>query len=207
MKLVAVLAFTLLVPAGAMQGAPLTQCPATTVSGVTYTGCNFLITANSDGSFTSVLDPSQPFISGEDNYAGFQNNTSHPIASILIDGSGITIFALDRDGPSSAPSSRGFCPGVGSGLTGYEGPGVTFSNVSTDCTSGLVNFNPAILGGGSAYFFLEEAVSPESLPKGMPDPSGPAVVPECSSVVLTAGGLILLLCQRSRRFCKPFFQK
>ncbi len=50
-------------------------------------------------------------------------------------------------------------PGAtGSGFTqnGYEGPTSWFSNVSTDESSGVVHFSPAIPPGGSTYFSLEE---------------------------------------------------
>ncbi len=50
-------------------------------------------------------------------------------------------------------------PGAsGSGLpqNGYEGPTSWFSNVSTDESSGVVHFSPAIPPGGSTYFSLEE---------------------------------------------------
>ena len=33
------------------------------------------------------------------------------------------------------------------GATGYEGPGVSFSNIAADSTSGTVNFSPAIPPG------------------------------------------------------------
>jgi hypothetical protein len=39
---------------------------------------------------------------------------------------------------------------------GYEGPTSWFSNVSTDSSSGIVHFSPAIQPGQSTYFSLEE---------------------------------------------------
>ena len=39
---------------------------------------------------------------------------------------------------------------------GYEGPTSWFSNVSSDTSSGVVHFSPAIPPGGSTYFSLEE---------------------------------------------------
>jgi hypothetical protein len=39
---------------------------------------------------------------------------------------------------------------------GYEGPTTWFSNVSTDQSSGTVNFSPALQPGQSTYFSLEE---------------------------------------------------
>ena len=46
---------------------------------------------------------------------------------------------------------------------GYEGPRNYYSNVSTDTTSGVVNFSPALQPGQSTYFSLEEPPSAASL--------------------------------------------
>jgi hypothetical protein len=48
-------------------------------------------------------------------------------------------------------------PGGSAGVpqNGYEGPTSWFSNVSTDTSSGVVHFSPAIPPGGSTYFSLE----------------------------------------------------
>jgi hypothetical protein len=49
-------------------------------------------------------------------------------------------------------------PGALSGSTqnGYEGPTSFFTNISSDASSGVVHFSPAIPPGGSTYFSLEE---------------------------------------------------
>jgi hypothetical protein len=56
-------------------------------------------------------------------------------------------------------------PGAPSGTTqnGYEGPTSWFSNVSSDTTSGRVNFSPPIPPGQSTYFSLEEPPSASAL--------------------------------------------
>src|ERR1700759_360331 len=49
---------------------------------------------------------------------------------------------------------------------GYEGPTTWFSNVSTDTSSGTVNFSPALQPGQSTYFSLEEPPTTNSLNAG-----------------------------------------
>ena len=141
----------------AASAATLTQCPAGSISGSAYTGCNFLITQNADNSYTTSVDTTQPFFGGEDNYGGFQNNTSHSVSSVVINGHGTLLFGFDGDGPTAISATT---------PTGYEGPNNTFSNISSDYTMGTVNFTTPIAAGGSAYFFLEESISPTSPPTG-----------------------------------------
>jgi len=58
----------------------------------------------------------------------------------------------------SAPGEPGADPDAytGSNQNGYEGPTTYFTNVSTDASSGVVNFSPALQPGQSTYFSLEE---------------------------------------------------
>jgi hypothetical protein len=60
--------------------------------------------------------------------------------------------------PSGEPAgyTEPGAPGSGFPQNGYEGPTSWFSNVSTDTSSGVVHFSPAIPPGGSTYFSLEE---------------------------------------------------
>jgi PEP-CTERM motif len=158
----------------AISASTLTQCPAANIAGSAYTGCNFLITENADHTFTTTVDTTQPFFGGEDNYAGFQNNTASPVSSLVINGNGTALFGFDGDGPN---------PTTG-GLTGYEGPNTTFSNISADLTTGQVNFTTPIAPGGSAYFFLEDAISASTPPTGGPGGGGGSGVPEPASMSL-----------------------
>ncbi len=146
----------------AASAATLTQCPAGNIAGSDYTGCNFLITQNSNGSYTTTVDATQPFFGGEDNYAGFQNNTNHSVSSLVINGNGTTLFAFDGDGPSAISATK---------PTGYEGPNNTFSNYANGIV-GTVNFTTPIAPGGSAYFFLEESFPASNPPVGgTPEPA------------------------------------
>ncbi len=59
--------------------------------------------------------------------------------------------------PSGEPAGY-IEPGGSTGVpqNGYEGPTSWFSNVSTDTSSGVVHFSPALQPGQSTYFGLEE---------------------------------------------------
>src|SRR5260221_470485 len=114
-------------PAGsaADPSAPFTQCPAIGVD----TSCALLIRITPTGQVGVYGDPSQgPFDGIEDTLIGVQNDSSTSIASIPVSSqSGKTLFAFDGDGlcyfmwftltPCTWPAP-----------TGYEGPGVSFTN-------------------------------------------------------------------------------
>jgi hypothetical protein len=57
---------------------------------------------------------------------------------------------------------------------GYEGPTSWFSGISTDTSSGTVNFSPPIPPGGSAYFSLEAPPSAAAIQVGTPTTTTPA---------------------------------
>jgi hypothetical protein len=57
---------------------------------------------------------------------------------------------------------------------GYEGPTSWFSAVSTDTSSGTVNFSPAIPPGGSTYFSLEAPPSAAAITVGTPTTTTPS---------------------------------
>lgn len=178
--------------------ATLTQCPAGTIAGVAFTGCNTLFVENLDGSFSTSIDSTQAqFNDGDDQYVGFQNNSTHSVAALKIDGGTIQLFAFDQDGPNSIPDNEfaGFCPTFGSGLTGYEGPDNTYSHVSSDCTKGEVDFNAAIAPGQSTYFFLEEVLTTDSNPITIIDVP---LVPEPASLLVFTAGLGMLNAFRVR---------
>ncbi len=129
---------------------PFRQCPPIGQN----TGCSVLITFQKDGKPRVDTDPSQgPFDGIEDTSVGIQNNSNRPIFSISLKGSTI-IFGFDGDGLCGANPRPGGCP---FGPTGYEGPGVSFTNISSNRASGTVSFAGGIKKGGSAFFSLEES--------------------------------------------------
>jgi lysophospholipase L1-like esterase len=137
---------------------PFTQCPAVGSD----TSCGLLVTIQKDASAVVSGDPTQPVYDGsDDTLVGVQNNSHFWIGSVPVSSTtGLPLFSFDddglcSDGNSGAPPPTG-CP---FGPTGYEGPGVSFTNISDDATSGTVNFSPPIPPHGSTYFSLEDQLS------------------------------------------------
>lgn len=130
-------------PLGA-QTPPFKQCPA--VGGAA--SCQALIVISNSG--VSVLtDANAPaFGDGEDALIGVLNNSTGPVSSLTLQGSGL--FGFDGDGLCDTTPTPAGCP---FGPTHYEGPGVSFS--SADGNTGTVTFTPALARGASTYFTLE----------------------------------------------------
>jgi hypothetical protein len=86
---------------------------------------------------------------------------------------------------------------------GYEGPTSWFSGISTDTSSGTVNFSPAIPPGGSAYFSLEAPPSAAAIQVGMPQTTAPpptALPPAFGSKGVIQGFPSTRRCLSKRRF-------
>jgi len=106
-----------------------------------------------------------PYDTIDDTMVGVINNTTLPITSLDLNSNyGLWIFAFDGDGICGVSPITGLPfvpapPACPYGPTGYEGPGVSFTNL-IGYTTGTVNFNPPIpADGGSAYFSLEQSLS------------------------------------------------
>ncbi len=89
-----------------------------------------------------------------------------------------------------APGQPGADLGAYAGSTqnGYEGPQNYYTNISTDQTSGVVNFSPALQPGQSTYFSLEEppsasAINVGSQPQGVGLTSPPTVTATSAAFV------------------------
>jgi hypothetical protein len=54
----------------------------------------------------------------------------------------------------------------GDAVSGYEGPGVWFTNINSTGTSGRINFSPALAPGAHTFFALEETLNGSSLTVG-----------------------------------------
>ncbi len=139
---------------------PFNQCPSVGAD----SGCAILLVIDVDGSLRVVSDPSQgPYDRVEDTLFGVQNNSPSVVLSIPLRGAS-PIFGFDGDGICGTDPSTGlpFQPapsGCPFGPTTYEGPGVSFTNISPDGTSGTVNFAGGIpANGGTAYFSLEGVI-------------------------------------------------
>jgi len=126
------------------------------------TGCGVLITVNSDGTANvAIVGNGNPYDGSEDTLVGIQNNSGGSFNSITLSApitanSPIPIFALDGDGPCFYNGNDCF---GGEGRTGYEGPNNTFTNISTDKTTGTVTFTTPLANGTSTWFALEGAPS------------------------------------------------
>jgi uncharacterized repeat protein (TIGR01451 family) len=141
-------------PASAAPAPNFSICPAIGVA----TGCGVVLVINPDGSRTFVSTTAADggvYDGSDDTLIGVQNNSASPVGSVTI-ASDITpaIWDFEWDGPCTVtpPPPNDNC---GTDPSGYGGPGVTFSNVSTDFTSGTANFSPPIPPGGSLWFSLE----------------------------------------------------
>jgi hypothetical protein len=78
------------------------------------------------------------------------------------------------------PSPAGEPPGVvftigtvgfgasGDALTGYEGPGSYFTNISATSNGGVVNFSPPLAPGAASYFGLESPPTGKTITVGSP---------------------------------------
>ena len=141
---------------------PFTQCPAVGLD----TSCAVLIVFNSDGSRTTLVDPTQlPFDGIEDTLVGVQNNSSLPVSSLAL--TGPDIFGFDFDGLCASFPQPGGCPydsttyagrdTAGSVANTGSGNGNTFTVI--DSNTGTVNWSSPIPVGGSAYFSLEGPTS------------------------------------------------
>jgi hypothetical protein len=152
------------VKAGATPGstppsAPFRQCPAIGAD----TSCAILLYIDTDGSLKALTDPSQgPYDGEDDTLVGIVNNSSKTVDKIVLRSSQ-AVFGFDGDGfcgldnnGNPYQNSPAGCP---LGPTGYEGPGISFSNISADQKSGTVVFNNGLAPGATAYFALEESIS------------------------------------------------
>jgi len=152
------------------------------------TGCNVLITFNSNGSITTTFpNAAVSYDSGsDDNLIGIQNNTGSAITSINLSSAVDNIFGFDGDGicGSSSGSQTTTSPGytfVGGGnpcthstdISGYGGPYVSYTNVSANQESGTVNFgNGGIAPGSGSFFSLEGPVDINlAVTSGVPEPA------------------------------------
>jgi Bacterial Ig-like domain (group 3) len=134
------------------------QCPA--IGADTTCGVVLVIT-----NFGAIPVPTgqQPYDTIDDTLVGVLNLSSIPVHTLVL-ASPLDIFGFDGDGICGISPITGmpYNPGPPAcpyGPTGYEGPGVSFSNFSLLPEIGTVTFNPSIpTNGGTAYFSLENAL-------------------------------------------------
>lgn len=131
-------------------------------------GCGIIITVtavDNSGNATAatITTPGNgnPYDGTEDTLVGIINNSSAPLNSITLVSSNTTfggLFGFDGDGPCQYAGNADCFP---KSTTGYEGPNNTFTNISSDKTSGTVSFTTPIGPSGTTWFALEG--TPQSL--------------------------------------------
>ena len=188
----------------AAYAAPVTfgYCPS---AGSDTSGCELqinILAVNGSGVVTSYTVTTSspdmgPYDGIEDTYIGVVNMSGSVAKSINLTGivSGVGIFAFDGDGVGT------YVTGNSNDSTGYGGPGVLFSGITTvsvtddkgtvnfGCTTASTSSCAGLAAGGSGYFSLEEAISGSVL-AGSPEPG---------TLLLCAGGLIGLGILRFRK--------
>ena len=81
--------------------ASVTQCPNV---GNDTTGCEFLITYNANGSFTTTVNPGGdlgPYDGCDDTLIGVQNNNAGTLLSVPLSSATLDLFGFDGDGACS----------------------------------------------------------------------------------------------------------
>lgn len=156
------------------------------------TGCNVLITIAANGSISTTIPDASAYDGSDDTLVGVVNNSSVPVGSLNLTGSGI--FGLEGDGICVYTfTGNSYCSAsavAGTDPQDYYGPTSTFTNFSSG-NSGTVLFSPAIpAGGGSTYFSLEGAPTANLV---VSTGGGPAGVPAPSTFILLGIGLTLLV--------------
>ena len=156
----AVLASLALAPAAlAQETPPFDECPAIGDN----TSCRILIEITAQG-LRYYEDTSQATTyEGNATLIGVVNHRpGAAVQSINLSSPTDSIFDFDNDGicdPGTSPQPAD-CP---FGPTLYEGPGVSFSNISANERSGTVNFAGGLIFGGTTYFGLDSALTVRDL--------------------------------------------
>jgi hypothetical protein len=205
MKLALSIASILLVFGTLASAAPMfPQCPPVGAN----TGCEFLITVNSNGTTTVAADPNPPnngpYDGSDDVLVGVLNNSSTTVTSLPLM-SNTNAFGFENDGACSGTfgsTTNGNPPAAqcqGGVFTttdpaDYESVGATFSNINSGMTAATVFLSLA--PGQSTWFSLEGALTASNITPG-PVGSG---VPEPASIALIGIGLCGLgLLRRTRK--------
>jgi PEP-CTERM motif len=153
-----------------MASSALAACPNS--CGNDTTGPEYTITANADGSFTTVHNYAvqTPYDGNDDTWFSIINNRTTPLLSLALSSPTLDLFGFDGDGIDT----RCFPAACTNALdtTGYGGPLAYFTGINASKTAGTVVFGAnGLAAGASTFFSLEEAVTLNTIVVGTPEPS------------------------------------
>lgn len=176
MKLITSIVFAALFTGTMAHAASLSfpECPA---AGNDTSGCELLITVTAaNGGFATAFTVTAsspdlgPYDGSDDTLVGVLNNSGATLNAISLSSS-TDIFGFDGDGVCLGTNYiAAGCPG-GADASGYAPASVTYTAINAAKTAGTVNFSPGIASGGTAFFSLEEALTPSQITSGTPEPS------------------------------------
>jgi hypothetical protein len=187
MQLAGVLVLGILAPSAAW-ATPI--CPPVGLA----PSCTTEITILADGNLQgAAYGGDGPYNASGDQLIGMFNTTSHSISSITLSGNGVPIFAFDGDGLDTFNFA-----GNSIDTTGYGGQNAYFTSISSDFTSGTVNFITPISPGLPTFFSLEGPFTATDLTGHVGSPVT-GVTPEPNTFLLLSTGAAGLLTSLRRR--------
>lgn len=139
---------------------------------------------------TLTLTGTGPYDGSEDMTVGLINNTGRSLSSFTLTSTAADAFGFDGDGIQTYTSANGVSIPTG-GVTGYEGPNMTFDTTGVVGGDGtmVINFITALANGADTYFSLEGAPGTTGIGVG---PGGGTSTPEPTSMALLGGGMLSL---------------
>ena len=148
----------------------LAACPNS--CGNDTAGPEYTITANADGSFTTVHNYAvqTPYDGTDDTWFSIINNRTTPLLSLALSSPTLDLFGFDGDGIDT----RCFPAACTNALdtTGYGGPLAYFTGINASKTAGTVVFGAnGLAAGASTFFSLEAPVTLNTIAVGTPEPS------------------------------------
>lgn len=170
---------------GLPQLASAAICPTTAN---TNSDCGYILTIGAGNAITGALvSGANPYDGSDDALVGIINNSGAAFTgSFVLSGTSDDggIFEFDGDGICGYTNCTYAHP------TGYEGPIVTFSNISADGSTGTVNV-AGLAAGGSTFFSLEGSPAGIASSGGIGVPPTVPAVPEPGTWALMGLGLAL----------------